>query len=89
VAEKARFQRGTGCDACSSTGFKGRTTAAELLTMNSELRSAVCSNIPAQELYDRAITSGMTTIWQDALRKACSGQLPLEEVAQALGTESE
>jgi type II secretory ATPase GspE/PulE/Tfp pilus assembly ATPase PilB-like protein len=89
VAEKAKFQRGTGCDACGKTGFNGRTTAAELLILNSELRAAVCACMPAQELYDRAIASGMVTIWQNALRKVCSGQVPLEETVQAVGTESE
>jgi type II secretory ATPase GspE/PulE/Tfp pilus assembly ATPase PilB-like protein len=89
VAEHATFQRGTGCETCANTGFQGRTTAAELMIMNSQLRTAVCSDIPAQELYDHAIVSGMTTIWQDALRKACLGQVPLEEIAQALGTEME
>jgi len=89
IIEAAKFHRGTGCDACGKSGFNGRTTAAELLILNSELRTAVCSGIPAQELYDRAIASGMVTIWQDALRKVCSGQVPLEETVQAVGIESE
>jgi type II secretory ATPase GspE/PulE/Tfp pilus assembly ATPase PilB-like protein len=87
VAQEANFQRGTGCGRCGQTGFNGRTTAAELLILNSESRSAVCSGIPAQELYDRAIASGMVTIWQNALRRVCSGQAPLEETVQAVGTE--
>jgi type II secretory ATPase GspE/PulE/Tfp pilus assembly ATPase PilB-like protein len=88
VAAQARFQRGIGCAACGKTGFHGRTTAAELLTLDSELRAAVCSCIPSQELYDRAIASGMATIWQNALRRVCSGQAPLEETVQVVGTET-
>jgi type II secretory ATPase GspE/PulE/Tfp pilus assembly ATPase PilB-like protein len=89
VTEQAKFRRGTGCGACGNTGHSGRTTAAELLIMTSDLRGAVCARVPAQEIYNRAITSGMTTIWQDALRKVCAGQIALEETVLALGTESE
>ncbi len=89
VAEKAAFRRGTGCVDCGLTGFHGRTTAAELLVLNHELRAAVCSGLPAQELYNHAIASGMVTLWQSALGRVCSGQAPLEETVQAVGTESE
>lgn len=88
-AQEVVFQRGTGCAACGETGFNGRITAAELLVMDSELRTAVCSGIPAQELYDQAIASGMETIWQSALKRVCGGQVSLEETVQAIGTESE
>lgn len=87
IVENAQFLRSTGCDFCRRTGFYGRTTVSELLVMNARIRSAVCSGAPSQELYDRAIGGGMTTIWQNALQAVLSGRVPLEEAIDAIGTE--
>ncbi len=83
----ARLMRGKGCPRCAQTGFFGRIPASELLIMDADVRAAVCSGAPSQELYDRAIASGMTTIWQNALRLVLQGQVPLEEATQIVGTE--
>lgn len=87
VMGAAQFMRGAGCDLCGQTGFRGRTTTSELLIVNSEIRSVICSGSPSQELYDRAIAAGMQTIWQDAMQLVLRGSAPLEETVQAIGTE--
>lgn len=87
VAGAAQFLRGCGCDACGGTGFMGRSTVSELLVVQSDLRSAVCSGVPSQELYDRAIAGGMPTLWQNALQVVLRGSAPLEETIRAVGTE--
>lgn len=87
IAAGATFLRGTGCEQCNSTGFHERTTVSELLTLNSDIRSVICSGAPSQELYDRAIASGMTTLWQSAMQRVLAGHSPLEETIQTVGTE--
>lgn len=87
VVSGAQFRRGGGCDFCGQTGFHGRTTVAELLLLNASIRAQVCSGVPAQELYDQAIASGMNTIWQNALGHVMQGAVPLEETIQVIGTE--
>jgi type II secretory ATPase GspE/PulE/Tfp pilus assembly ATPase PilB-like protein len=87
IVENAQFRRSVGCRYCRNSGFFGRTTVSELLVMNAGIRSAVCSGVPSQELYDHAIAAGMTTIWQDALRSVLTGRVALEEAIEVVGRE--
>lgn len=81
-----RFQRGGGCNACGKTGLFGRSTVCELLVIESQIRTAICSGVTAQELYDRAVSLGMATLWDSALRHVLAGAAPLEETIQIVGT---
>jgi type II secretory ATPase GspE/PulE/Tfp pilus assembly ATPase PilB-like protein len=83
----ARWWRGQGCPQCAGSGFSGRTTVAELLVVNAEIRSAVGAGLPSQELYEHAIATGMRTIWQNAMQLVVEGRIPLEEAVRVLGTE--
>jgi type II secretory ATPase GspE/PulE/Tfp pilus assembly ATPase PilB-like protein len=87
ITATAQFMRGAGCDVCGQTGFHGRTTVSELLIINADTRSVICSGAPSQQLYDLAITNGMQTIWQNAMHLVLRGSVPLEETIQAIGTE--
>ena len=87
--QAAQFRRGRGCAQCAQTGYQGRALVSELLVLNRELRAAVCSRVTSQALYDSAIQTGMTTIWQSAMHRAWNGQTPLEAAVETVGTESE
>src|SRR5206468_7795849 len=51
-----RFRRGTGCEACAQTGYRGRTGIYELLQMNDETRERVVAGAPLSEIRDRKST---------------------------------
>ena len=46
--ENASFRRGAGCDQCHDTGFSGRISVCELLTVNQPFREAVIDKLPTQ-----------------------------------------
>ncbi len=87
INENAQFMRGAGCDFCRGTGFYGRGIVNELLVVNAEMRSAVCTGALSQDLYARAIDSGMRTIWQSAMEAVLSGRAPLEQAIETIGPE--
>ena len=62
------------------TGYRGRTTLVELLTMNDALRSAVIRKAGTSELEAIARQSGMRTMYEDGVAKALRGETTLEEV---------
>jgi general secretion pathway protein E len=72
-----------GCDACENTGFSGRTSIAELLTMNDGTRGLVLGGAPDSELEAAARRDGMTTMYEDGLDKVCRGLTTIEEVLRA------
>lgn len=82
--ENANFQRGVGCEACHQTGFSGRTALAELLTMETEFREAVLERQTTSALQTLAVKLGMQSLWERGIRRALSGQTPLEEILRVV-----
>jgi type IV pilus assembly protein PilB len=85
--EKHPIYRGTGCDQCQNTGFKGRLGIFEMAEMNNELRELAFTKAPATELKKAAVASGMRTLMDDGKIKIFRGVTTPEEVARIAQTE--
>ena len=83
-AEENEFHTGTGCDACSQTGYLGRVAATELLDSSEAVREGVIQKLRTSKLHDIAIEQGMTTLWQNAMAKVQRGITSLEEVVRVV-----
>jgi len=78
--ERTEFLVGRGCNACSQTGYLGRTAISEIMVMNQDLRTAILNNAGADEIRDIAKRSGMVTMWHDGMMKAQAGITTPSEV---------
>jgi type II secretory ATPase GspE/PulE/Tfp pilus assembly ATPase PilB-like protein len=85
--DNATFRRGTGCPACLDTGYGGRTAVTELLLVDEVLRDAVLQKLPTRSLQQVAIQQGMRTLWQQGLRRAMTGQTPVEEIVRVMAVD--
>jgi general secretion pathway protein E len=74
--------RGTGCDRCGGTGYRGRVGLYELLVMSDAIRHHIAMDADANVLREQAIKEGMQTLRQDALRKLRAGLTTPEEVVR-------
>jgi type IV pilus assembly protein PilB len=74
--------KGTGCEKCNKTGYKGRVGLYEVMEITEELRELVLVGASALELRRKAIEDGMITLRQSGLRKVKDGMTTLEEVAR-------
>jgi type IV pilus assembly protein PilB len=74
------FHRGTGCDKCNGTGYKGRAGLYEVMAMSSELRRMIMHGASAEELRNQALVEGMLTLRMDGMKKIERGVTTLEEV---------
>ena len=72
--------RGTGCNQCNETGYRGRTGIYELLVIDDEIRKLILAHASSQEIRERAIQLGMTTLRQDGWRKILEGVTTVEEI---------
>ena len=79
---KRTFLRGKGCDKCAKTGYKGRMSVVEVLTIDDVLRDMVVARASSQEIKTYAVSRGMSTLRVDALKKFCLGMTTLDEVIQ-------
>ena len=78
--EDLRFFKGSGCDKCNNSGYKGRTALFEFLEVKDDLHFAIMQRVSTAGIRDKAIQMGMVTIREDGLRKARRGITTLEEV---------
>jgi type IV pilus assembly protein PilB len=76
----AKFYKSKGCGTCRYTGYLGRTTIGEVLTMNGELQNAIIRRESEDEYLKIAKKSGMRTIYEDGMEKVAKGITSLEEV---------
>jgi len=74
------FVKGTGCEACVHTGYRGRTGVFEILTIDASMHESITQRADSRRIRDAAVRSGFKTIRDDALSKAVLGQTTLDEV---------
>ncbi len=76
------FYRGSGCDVCGGTGYKGRAGLYEVMALSPELRRMILAGASAAELKDQAVSEGMLTLRTDGIVKIKKGVTTLEEVVK-------
>jgi type IV pilus assembly protein PilB len=79
-AASATFMKGKGCNHCGGSGYRGRLGIFELLTMSSKIRELAFQGASTQDIRKEAIKRGMSTLYDDGIRKVCEGITTLDEV---------
>ena len=69
-----------GCEECFNTGYRGRTTILELLSMTDPIRRLVMQHATSGEIEKQAIKEGMRTMYLDGMKKCLEGKTTVEEI---------
>jgi type IV pilus assembly protein PilB len=77
-----KFMRGTGCDTCSGTGYKGRAGLYEVMALSPELRRMILRGASVADIQTQAVADGMLTLRMDGMKKIERGVTTLEEVVK-------
>jgi len=80
--EHVQFMKGTGCDTCGGSGYKGRQGLYEVMSLTPALRRLILRGGSVEELRDQAVSDGMLTLRMDGLKKVERGVTTLEEVVK-------
>ena len=75
-------QKGSGCEKCNSTGYKGRVGLYEVMEVTDSLRELILVGASSLELRRKAIEEGMLTLRQSGLTKIREGVTTIEEVVR-------
>jgi type IV pilus assembly protein PilB len=78
--KKLTFMKGTGCESCSGTGYKGRAGLYEVMALSPELRRMILRGASVAEMQEQAVAEGMLTLRMDGMVKVAKGVTTLEEV---------
>jgi type IV pilus assembly protein PilB len=76
------YMKGTGCDTCSGSGYKGRAGLYEVMALSPELRRMVLRGASVTELRDQLVAEGGLTLRMDGIKKVERGVTTLEEVVK-------
>jgi general secretion pathway protein E len=79
------FRHGAGCAHCRGSGYHGRRSAAEVLTLDDELREAIVSMAPVSRLKQLAHAAGMVALKEALWQWVAQGETTLEEVVRVAG----
>jgi len=74
------LREGVGCRSCRG-GYRGRTAIAEALRASTAVRALIANRASATEVRTLAISEGMVTLPEEALRAAEAGITTLAEAA--------
>jgi type IV pilus assembly protein PilB len=81
-AQKVVPKKGTGCETCNHTGYKGRVGLYEVMEIGEELRELILVGASGLELRRKAVDEGMITLRRSGLHKVMEGVTTIEEVAR-------
>jgi type IV pilus assembly protein PilB len=79
-AASGTLMKGRGCNHCGNSGYRGRLGVFELLTMNSRIRELAFQGASSQDIRKEAVKGGMTSLYDDGIRKVLDGITTIEEV---------
>lgn len=78
--EGVTLYKGKGCLECNNTGYKGRVGIFEVLPVTSEIRELILKRASNDEIKQKAVELGMTTLRSDGVAKIKQGMTTIEEI---------
>src|SRR5216110_3268242 len=76
--------RAAGCPDCAMTGYRGRFSILEILTMNAELERRIAAGDPADRIAEAARRAGMKSLWDSGLAHVTRGESTLDELTRVV-----
>ena len=84
VNEPVRIYEPGGCEHCDNTGYKGRISVIEALTIEDELDELIAKRATLGELKECAGRTGYKTLADDSIRVVLEGLTSLQEVSRVI-----
>jgi type II secretory ATPase GspE/PulE/Tfp pilus assembly ATPase PilB-like protein/ActR/RegA family two-component response regulator len=76
--------RAVGCPDCSMTGYRGRMSIVEVLTMTPEVERVVGSGEPPDKIAEAARAAGMKSLWESGIVHVKKGESSIEELMRVV-----
>jgi general secretion pathway protein E len=80
----SRIRKGTGCEKCRKTGYRGRTAVYEMLEVSERARAVIRDAKDESHLIRLAREAGMEALLTSAIRKLLAGLTTTEEILRVI-----
>ncbi len=84
--ETLMLRKGSGCEYCNQTGYKGRIGIYEIMEVSSEQRQLIDDRASLDQLRAQVLEQGMMTLQEDARHKVLQGITTVEEMLRVTYT---
>lgn len=74
------FYKGSGCKECTNTGYRGRESIMEILSVDDDIERLILEQRPVGEIKAAALNCGMSSLREEALKKLRSGVTTPDEI---------
>jgi type IV pilus assembly protein PilB len=76
--------KGTGCEKCGDSGYKGRVVIAEILAFDRELDELVVNAASRKEMYAYIVKKGFVPMIEDGIDKVVKGLTDIKELMRVV-----
>jgi len=80
----AYLYQSKGCEVCDHTGYKGRIGLFEVMEMSPAIEELIISSASNKDIEAQAEKEGMTLLRRDALYKAATGDITIQEALRVM-----
>jgi type IV pilus assembly protein PilB len=78
--KSAQLVKGTGCEKCGGSGYKGRVALYEVMPLTDTLKEMVLQGCSTAELKEQMMREGIWTLRMSGIDKACKGITTVDEI---------
>lgn len=75
-----RLYAGKGCEACTWTGYHGRTIVSEIMPMSARIKDLAAQQSPSEQIRQAAREEGMRSLRESAVQTVVQGLTTLSEI---------
>jgi len=84
VSKGTPLYRSAGCPDCAMTGYRGRFSIVEVLTVTPEVERRIAAGETAQHIASAARRGGMKGLWESGLEHVLRGESTLDELTRVV-----
>jgi len=84
VPKGTPLYRAAGCPDCAMTGYRGRFSIVEVLTVTPEVERRIASGETAEHIAGAARRGGMKGLWESGLEHVLRGESTLDELTRVV-----
>jgi type IV pilus assembly protein PilB len=85
--ENVQLFKGAGCDYCCQTGYYGRKSIYEILSVSPEIRKMITESASDNVIMQQAVKDSMRTLCQSGIKEVINGTTTLEELKRFIEIE--
>ncbi|MCK4518515.1 MAG: Flp pilus assembly complex ATPase component TadA [Candidatus Omnitrophica bacterium] len=80
LKEEVAGYQAQGCKQCNNTGYMGRMGTLEVMEIDEEIKNMILAKESSDRIKEYAVSKGMKTLRENAVKKFLAGQTTIEEV---------